>query len=104
MSRADVLMRKIRDDIAIIENKTNAKTSEEIEVMEEALMNLTHRITALGDIPKEEVLPHKNELIGIMGQMDSLAAKIEMAKESSREAVLDIVRKIKAQASYTGKE
>lgn len=104
MGRADVLMRKIRDDIAIINGKTNAKTSQEIDAMESALMDLTQRISALGDIPVEELTPHKEEIIGIMGMMDSLASKIEAAKESSREAILDVVRKIKAQSSYTKKD
>ena len=49
MSRADVLMRKIREDIAKIQSKTGASTQEEIDVMETALMDLTRRINALGE-------------------------------------------------------
>ncbi len=104
MSRADVLMRKIREDIAKIQSKTGASTQEEIDVMETALMDLTRRINALGDIPVEEVLPHKDDLVGIMGLMDSLEKTIEDAKNSSRKAVMDVLQKIKAQASYTNQE
>lgn len=104
MSRADVLMRKIREDIAKIQNRKGASTQEEIDKMEDALMDLTRHINALGDIPVEEVLPHKEDLIGIMALMDQLEAAIEAAKNSSRQAVLEIIQKIKAQASYTNQE
>tara|TARA_R110000868_G_scaffold262401_1_gene520908 strand:+ start:69119 stop:69430 length:312 start_codon:yes stop_codon:yes gene_type:complete len=103
MSRADVLMRKIRDDIAVISNQKGAKDKNEIEIMENALIDLTRHITALSDIPQEEVTPHKEELIGIMAMMDNLTNIIEASKTESRQAVLDIVHKIKAQSSYNKK-
>lgn len=104
MSRADVLMRKIREDIAKIDGKKGASSQEDINHMENALMDLTRHINALGDIPLEEVTPHKDELIGIMGMMNALEQAIEEARDSSRKAVIEIVQKIKAQASYTSQE
>jgi hypothetical protein len=104
MSRADVLMRKIREDIAKIESQQGASTHEEIDVMELALMELTRHINALGDIPVEGVLPYKDDLIGIMALMDNLEKLIEAAKDSSRKSVLDMIQKIKAQASYTSRD
>lgn len=104
MSRGDVLIRKIREDIAKIESKKGASTQEEIDLMENTLLDLTKHINAFVDIPLEEILPHKDELIGIMGSMDILEQTIESAKDSSRQSVLDIIQKIKAQASYKGNE
>ena len=100
MSRADVLMCEIRESIATINGQKDAESDKAIELMEDALTSLTKCITALGDIPKEEVIPHKEELIGIMSAMNDLTDKIESAKIESKEAVLDIMRKIKAQQSY----
>lgn len=104
MSRADVLMRKIREDISKIESQKGATTQEEIDVMEFALIDLTRHINALGDIPVEGVLKYKDDLIGIMALMDNLEQLIESAKTSSRSSVLDMIQKIKAQASYGKKD
>ncbi|MFT7433606.1 MAG: hypothetical protein ACI9TY_001244 [Alphaproteobacteria bacterium] len=101
MSRANALMQRIRDAIAVVDNQKGAQTKNALSAMENALADLTQHITTLGDIANEEVIPYKDELIGIMGMMDSLTHKIEASKTESREAIIHVVRKIKAQNSYS---
>lgn len=104
MSNADILIHEIRNDIAIITSKRNAKEKHEIDIMEAAIAKLKKHITEFGKLTSSEISPHKNEVIGIMGMLENLTNKIELTKIESKKDILNIIQTIKAKNSYSNQK